>query len=87
MRWCWEGPVGLGARGVGVNTEVREHSTMCGGWNTFQLQKVTLPVKADEWSAPKPPQLRSVEQACSRVAQPVFLTVTGWGGISFGRMC
>lgn len=70
---CWAGGKGRGCQHRGPGTQ--HH--VCGSWNTFQLQKVTLPVKADEWSAPKPPQLRSVEQACSRVAQPVFLTVTG----------
>lgn len=65
---------------MGVSAEVPEHSTMCAaGTNTFPLWKLALSIEADEWSAQKPLQLRSVEQACSPVAWPVFLTVTGVG--------
>lgn len=71
----WAGGEGCGRQHRGPGTQ--HH--VCEGWNTFQLQKLTLSIKADEWSAQKPPQLRSVEQACSLVAQPVFLTVTGVG--------
>lgn len=66
-----KGLLGWG-RGAWVSTQ-----RSGGGSDTFQLQQLTLSIKADGLSVHK---LRSVEQACSLVAQPVFLTVQGGEG-------